>query len=100
MKAETYIPIQTICTHYEVETTFLEGLNDYGLIEITTIEQLPCIHQNHIKNLESMIRLHDDLHLNFEGIDTVFNLLEKVEHLQDELRNIKNRLRIYEDGFK
>lgn len=97
MSIESYIPIQTICTHYKVETTFLEGLNDYGLIEITTIEQSPCIHQNHIKSLESMIRLHDDLNLNFEGIDTVLNLLEKVEQLQDELRGLKNRLGIYED---
>lgn len=97
MKTETYIPLQTICTHYKVETPFLQGLNDCGLIEITIIEQSPCIHQSHIRSLESMIRLHDDLHLNFEGIDTVFNLLEKVEQLQDELRNIKNRLGIYED---
>lgn len=97
MSNESYIPIKTICTHYKVETTFLEGLNNYGLIEITTIEQSPCIHQNHIKSLESMIRLHEDLHLNFEGIDTVLNLLAKVEQLQEELRSVRNRLGIYED---
>jgi hypothetical protein len=96
MSTETYISIQTICTHYEVETTFLEGLWEHGLIEITTIEQSPCIHQNHIKGLESMIRLHDDLNLNFEGIDTVLNLLEKIEQLQDELKSVKNKLGIYE----
>lgn len=99
MNTESYIPIKTICTHYKVETTFLEGLKDYGLIEITTIEQSPCIHQNHIKSLESMIRLHNDLHLNFEGIDTVLNLLEKIERLQDELKTVKNRLGIYEDNY-
>ncbi|WP_445736314.1 chaperone modulator CbpM [Mariniflexile sp.] len=99
MNTESYIPIKTICTHYKVETTFLESLNEYGLIEVTTIEKLPCIHQNHIKSLESMIRMHADLHLNFEGIDTVLNLLEKIEHLQNELRSVKNRLGIYEDGF-
>ena len=97
MSNKTYIPITTICTHYKVETTFLEGLNDYGLIEITTVEQSPCIDQNHIKSLESMIRLHDDLHINLEGIDTVLNLLEKIESLQEELRVANNRLRILED---
>ena len=97
MSNESYIPVKTICTHYKVETTFLQGLNDYGLIEITTIEQSPCIHQNHIKNLESMIRMHEDLQLNFEGIDTVLNLLEKIERLQDELRAANNKLRIFED---
>lgn len=99
MSVESYIPIQTICNHYKIETTFLEGLNEHGLIEITTIERSPCLHQDHIKSLESMIRLHDDLHLNFEGIDTVLNLLEKIEQLQDELKSVRNRLGIYEEGL-
>ncbi len=97
MSNETFIPISTLCTHYKIETTFIEGLNEHGLIEIITIEHSPCIHQNHIKSLESMIRLHDDLHLNFEGIDTVFNLLERIENLQSELQSVKRRLGIYED---
>lgn len=99
MNIQNYIPIKTICTYYKVETTFIEGLNEYGLIEITTIEQLPYIHQNHIKQLETMLRLHDDLHINIEGIDTVLNLVEKIEMLQEELKNVKNRLGIYEDGY-
>lgn len=99
MNNDTYIPVKTICTHYKIETTFIQGLNDYGLIEITTIEQSPCIHQNHIKSLESMIRMHDDLRLNFEGIDTVLNLLEKIEMLQGELKSVRNRLGIYEDNL-
>lgn len=97
MNTETYIPIKTLCTYYKVETSFFQGLNDYGLIEITTIEQSPCVHQNHIKNLESIVRLHQDLHINFEGIDTVLNLLEKIHDLQDELVTTKNKLRIFED---
>jgi chaperone modulatory protein CbpM len=96
MSAESYIPITTICTHYKVATTFIEGLSDHGLIEITTIEQSPCIHQTHIKSLESMIRMHEDLQLNFEGIDTVLNLLERIENLQSELQSIKSRLGLYE----
>lgn len=97
MSTETYIPIQNLCTYYQVETSFFEGLDDYGLIEITTIEQRPCIHQNHIKNLDAIVRLHQDLHINFEGIDTVLNLLDKIHDLQNELRIVKNRLRIFED---
>lgn len=97
MNTEVYIPIKILCTQYRVETTFIEGLNDYGLIEITTVETSPCIHQNHIKRLESMIRLHDDLHLNYEGIDTALNLLERIEALQSEMQLLKNRLGLYED---
>ncbi|MCL8008611.1 chaperone modulator CbpM [Gelidibacter japonicus] len=97
MSTETYIPIETLCTFYKVETSFFHGLNDYGLIEITTIETSPCIHQKQIKNLESIVRLHQDLHINFEGIDTILNLLDKIHDLQNELAATKNRLRIFED---
>ena len=97
MNDEKYIPIATICIHYKVETTFINGLNEYGLIEITTIEELPYIHKNHIKGLESMIRLHEDLRINFEGIDTVMNLLQKIEDLQEELKTTKNKLRLFEN---
>lgn len=92
MNTQNYIPIKTLCTHYKVETSFFKGLNEYGLMEITTIEKSPCIHQKNIKSLESMIRLHEDLQLNFEGIDTVLNLLEKIEALQEELRVARNRV--------
>ena len=97
MSTATYIPIKTLCSYYKVEISFFEGLNDYGLIEITTVEKSPCVHQNYIKNLDSIVRLHQDLHINFEGIDTVFNLLEKINDLQNELSATKNRLRIFED---
>lgn len=97
MNTESYIPIKTLCTYYKVERSFFQGLNDNGLIEITTIEKSACIHQNQVKNLESIVRLHRDLHINFEGIDTILNLLDKIQVLQDELVVTKNRLRIFED---
>ena len=97
MSTETYIPLKKLCTYYKVETSFFEGLNDYGLIEITTIEKSLWVHQNYIKNLDAIVRLHQDLNINFEGIDTVLNLLEKINNLQNELVVSKNRLRIFED---
>lgn len=96
MKHEQLIPIQTLCKHYKVETSFFTGLNDHGLIEITTIEQSSCIHEEHIPDVEKMIRLHQDLNINIEGIDTVLNLLERIEHLKSELHSIKRRLGVYE----
>jgi len=32
-----------------------------------------------------------------EGIDVVFNLLEKEKQLRDELTALKNRIRLYEN---
>lgn len=99
MSNERLIPIQKLCKHYQVETSFFTNLNAHGLVDIVTVKTARCIHEDHIQNVEKMIRLHQDLHLNFEGIDTVFNLLERIEHLQSELKSLKNRLGLYEDEF-
>ncbi|MEZ4792623.1 MAG: chaperone modulator CbpM [Gelidibacter sp.] len=99
MNTKHLIPIATLCKHYKVETAFFTGLKEHGLIEITQVKTSYCIHEDHLQNLEKMIRLHQDLHLNFEGIDTVFNLLERIEDLQSELQSAKKRLGIYEDDF-
>lgn len=96
MNNEQLIPIKTLCQYYKIHRTFFSGLNDQGLIEITTVETSECIHQDHLQNLEKMLRLHQELHLNFEGIDTVLNLLERIERLQSELQSVKSRLGIYE----
>jgi len=97
MKDTHLIPIADLCTHYRLELTFFEELNNYGLLEILRVEKTYCIHENRIADVEKMIRLHRELHLNFEGIDTVFNMLEKMEHLKTELVTVKNRLRLYEE---
>mgnify|MGYP000430098390 CR=1 FL=1 len=44
-----------------------------------------------------IIRLHNELNVNLEGIDVVFNLLEKEKQLRDELTALKNRIRLYEN---
>jgi hypothetical protein len=41
--------------------------------------------------------MHQELDVNIEGIDVVFNLLQKIDTLQKELVKVKNRLRFYEN---
>jgi chaperone modulatory protein CbpM len=97
MSKENLIPLTKLCTHYKVEMVFFTSLNEIGLIEISTIEETYYINEDKIDDLEKMIRMHQDLDINPEGIDTVFNLLGKIDELQTELTAIKNRLGIYED---
>jgi len=97
MKTLEFIPIDDLCTHYEIETSFFTQLSNLGIIEIKTVQSVHCVHHEKIPEVEKIIRLHQDLDLNFEGIDTVLNLLEKIEKLQEELVKTKNRLRIYEE---
>jgi hypothetical protein len=94
------ISTQILCTHYNIEVSFLDTLEKMGLIEIEIMEQNQFIHQDKIGDLEKIIRLHNELNVNLEGIDVVFNLLEKERVLRNELIALKNRLRLYENESK
>ena len=99
MIQEHLITTQTLCSHYNIEISFVDALNKMGLIQIKIIEKNQYIHQDQIGNLEKIIRLHNELNVNLEGIDVVFNLLEKERELRNELIALKNRLRLYENDL-
>ncbi len=97
MEGKDFIPVVQLCSHYKVEVSFFNELSEVGLIDITTIEQTSCLHQDKISDVEKMIRIHNELNVNIEGIDVVFNLLQKMDSLQNELNTMQNRLRLYEN---
>ena len=86
MSEKTLILVETLCSHYNIEISFMDDLNNMGLIEIEIIEQNQFIHQDQISNLEKIIRLYTELNVNLEGIDVVFNLLEKEKALQEKIK--------------
>jgi len=97
MSKEKLILINQLCSHYQVEMSLFSDLHEYGILEIITFENALFIHEDNITYIEKIIRMHKDLNLNLEGIETVLNLLEKINGLQNELNTVKNRLRLYED---
>lgn len=99
MKTDELVALKILCTHYEVGMEFFSKLNELDLIEVHTREQIDYVHRDKVGDIERMIRLHVELNINHEGIDTVFNLLEKIERLESEVLTMKNRLRRYEDDL-
>jgi len=97
MKDQSMIPANTLCLHYNIEVSFVTALHQMGLIELEIIEQDPFIRSDQLSDLERMIRLHHELHLNLEGIDVVVNLLQRERKLRLELQALENRLRLYEN---
>lgn len=96
MNIENYISLNQLCVSYQLEMSFFNELNEIGLIEIISTEQDDYIHTDRLVDVEKMIRLYHELDINIEGIDIVFNLLYKINDLQDQLLDVKNRLRLYE----
>ena len=98
MDKQDLILIDILCINYKIKFSFFDALDNIGLIKIETFEQNKFIHQDKISDLEKMITLHQELNVNLEGIDIVFNLMEKELKLRDEINSLKNRLRLYEDN--
>jgi phage terminase small subunit len=96
MKKEEMIPVSQYCTHYNIEITFIRSLQEAGLVNIRTQEEEHYLPYEELGNLEKFIRLHHDLNINPEGIEAISYMLERMEGMQWEIANLKNRLGIYE----
>lgn len=92
MENEQLILVEEFCTHYNIEFSFIHLLTEFGMVEITTIEEKQYVPKEKITDLEKMIRLHYELNINMEGIDAISHLLQKVHALQKELSALKNKL--------
>ncbi|MGE5449184.1 MAG: chaperone modulator CbpM, partial [Bacteroidales bacterium] len=87
------------CTIHNVEVSFLQSLEETGLIEIQTIEDIGFIPISQLPELERMVRLHNELDINMEGIDTINHLLNRIMEMQHEMMLLRNRLRFFERDF-
>lgn len=97
METTDLIPVQLVCKHYKIPVAFVNTLQEYQLVEFTVKKDGFFVHKKHLKKVEKILRLHYDLDINMEGIDAIYNLLEQVNTLKIEIRNLNNKLRLYED---
>lgn len=91
-----FISAKEFCTHHQIGFSFIHSLHDYGLIEGTTAEEDYLLPQEQLEDLEKMVRLHYDLHINLEGLDVVHHLLQRIETMQKDIASLQNKLRLYE----
>lgn len=96
MQEKNLIPADEFCNNYNAEISFINSLNEYGLIEITTIEEKGFIPSGQLNDVEKYMRLHYDLEINMAGIEAIAHMLERINNMQKEMLNLRNRLRLYE----
>ena len=95
MSIKATITLEIICQHYQIEPSFIHRLDDLGLIELVTVGNAMCIEEQQIDHIDRIMRLHHELEINPEGIDVVFNLLDKINHLEQSLLSAENKLSIF-----
>lgn len=96
METQELIIVDVFCQEYQIEINLLNDLESFGLIEIVVQDEVQYLDKNHLFNLEKVIRLHNDLNINKEGIEIILDLLEKENQLISEIKYLKNRLALYE----
>jgi len=92
------IPAEEFCNSYQIEVSLITVLHEQGLIQLVTVEEKPFIPADQIEDLERIVRLHHDLDINLEGIEAINHLLQRMRQMQENIRSLSNRLRLYEGG--
>lgn len=93
MENTNKISIEQCCVYYNIETTFVHQLDEFGLIELSRSEKEVFIAFEQLSNLEKYMHMHYDLEINMQGIEAIKHLLDRVELLQLEVRRLQNQLR-------
>lgn len=96
MEKNNLILVETFCSNCEVEFSFIDSLNEHGIIEIIVYEDKKYISNDQLKAVERAIQFHYELNINLEGIDAISNLLNQIDTLQQELIIAKNKLRLFD----
>ena len=96
MQTENMIILDEFCSNHEVEISFIRSLEEYGLIETIIVNKTVCVRGNELSKLEQIVRLHQELNINPEGIDAINILLKRIESMQNEITALRNKLDFYQ----
>lgn len=73
---------------YNIEMSFLESLEDSGLLHIQIENEVKYVSYSDLPALERFTNWHYDLDVNMPGIEIISNLLQKIETMQQERKKM------------
>lgn len=96
MANEKYILVRHFVERSNIEVDFVHNLQEYGLVNFEERENEVFIDEEEISEIEKLFRLHHDLGINYEGLDVIKSMLEKMQRMEREMDLLQKRLRLYE----
>ncbi|SEI86618.1 MerR HTH family regulatory protein [Cyclobacterium xiamenense] len=90
---ESLIPLDQFCISCGIEVSFVHSLSKEGLCELVVREESTYIVPEHLAQLERLARLHYEMEINLEGLHAIVHLQEKITDLEEEVRNLRRKLR-------
>ena len=96
MPKQHFIAADTFCLNHQIDYHFIQLLRQSGLIKTLEESETLYIPEEQLPALERMVRLHFEMDINLEGIETINYLLQRMEAMQQEIVQLKNRIGFYE----
>ena len=96
MKTASFIAVDEFCNSWNIEITFINSLQEKGLIEVVIIKETAFIDVSQLQQLEKLIRFYYELDINLEGIETIMHLLQRMDSMHNEIIDLRNKLRLFE----
>jgi hypothetical protein len=92
------ITLNDFCSSHQIEISFIQSLEAHGLVQTVMVDQSLCVTANELPKLERIVRLHQELNINPEGLDVIDHLLKRIRAMQHEISDLRNRLDFYDEG--
>lgn len=92
MERSKKISVEQCSIYYQIDTTFVQQLDEHGLLKLSRSGKKAFITYEQLPDLEKFIRLHYDMEINLEGIEAITHLLKRVQHLQQEIKRLEKEL--------
>ena len=96
MQTELII-VSEYCHKCHIEPSFIDLLEEGGLIEVRTEGGEHYLLASELPNVERYSRMYYDLSINMEGIDAIHHLLERMEDMRHEMRSLRKQLLLYRE---
>ena len=96
MQRANHIAIDEFCSSWNIEESFINSLKETGLIEVVIVNETAYIDASQLQQLEKCIRFYYELDINLEGIETIMHLLQRVNNMQNDINDLRNKLRLFE----
>lgn len=95
MAAKKLIPVKEFCVLHNISSELVVEFSQHDLIELVVVEKKRYIPEKQLQMLEKMIRLHRELQINLEGIETILYLLQRLEQKDAALKALQAKLDFY-----
>lgn len=73
---------------YNIEITFFDSLAESGLLQTVEEHEVKYLLYDELPVFEKFANWHYDLEVNLPGLEMISHLLEKIEKLREENRNL------------